>query len=66
LWPGAWGEHLVVVNLGDTRAWGRMRAPWTGDVVLEDLLSSACYERGEELWVAPGSVGLQLLHWSAG
>jgi hypothetical protein len=62
----AWDEHLVVVNVGDTRAWGRVRAPWTGDVVLEDLLSGARYERGEELWVGLGPWGSHLLHWPAG
>jgi hypothetical protein len=29
----AWAAHLVVVNFGDSRAWGRVRVPWTGAVV---------------------------------
>ena len=41
-------------------------APWTGDVVLEDLLSGARDERGEELWVGLDPWGSHLLHWPAG
>ncbi len=62
----AWAEHLVVVNLGPARAWGRVRAPWTGDVVLEDRLSGERYERGEELWVGLEAWGAHLFHWSPG
>jgi Alpha amylase, catalytic domain len=62
----AWAEHLVVVNLGDTRAWGRVDVPWTGDVVLDDRLSGERYERGEELWVGLEPWGAHLFHWSPG
>ena len=50
----------------DTRAWGRVRVPWTGDVVLEDRLSGERYERGEELWVGLEAWGAHLFHWSPG
>ncbi len=62
----AWAEHLVVVNLGATRAWGRVETPWTGDVELEDRLSGERYERGEELWVGLEAWGAHVFHWSAG
>jgi hypothetical protein len=62
----AWAEHLVVVNLGPARAWGRVRVPWTGEVVLEDRLSGERYERGEELWVGLEAWGAHLFHWSPG
>jgi hypothetical protein len=62
----AWAEHLVVVNLGPARAWGRVRVPWTGDVVIEDRLSGERYERGEDLWVGLEAWGAHLFHWSPG
>jgi hypothetical protein len=62
----AWAEHLVVVNLGDTPAWGRVQVPWTGDVVLEDRLSGDRFERGEELWVGLDPWGFHFLRWSEG
>jgi hypothetical protein len=62
----AWDEHLVVVNFGDSRAWGRVRGPWTGAVVLDDLLSGARFERGEELWVVLDAWGAHVLRWSRG
>ena len=49
-----------------SRAWGRVRVPWTGDVVLEDRLSGERYERGEELWVGLEAWGAHLFHWSPG
>jgi hypothetical protein len=48
----AWSftDHLVVVNLGDTDAWGRVQVPVDGE--LTDLLTGAVYERsGPELQV---------------
>jgi hypothetical protein len=62
----AWERHLVVVNLSDTRVWGRVQVPWTGDVVLEDRLSGARYERGEDLWVGLDAWGSHLFRWSPG
>jgi hypothetical protein len=62
----AWAEHLVVVNFGEDAAWGRVRAPWTGALVLEDQLSGARYERDEELWVGLEPWGFHLLRWSEG
>jgi hypothetical protein len=46
----AFSGHLVVVNLGDAEAWGRVRIALDG--TLTDLLTGAGYERsGDELVV---------------
>ena len=48
----AWSftDHLVVVNLGPTDAWGRVQVAVDGE--LTDLLTGAVYERsGPELQV---------------
>jgi hypothetical protein len=43
-----------------------VQVPWTGDVVLEDRLSGARYERGEDLWVGLDAWGSHLFRWSPG
>jgi hypothetical protein len=62
----AWDRHLVVVNFSGARAWGRVRVPWTGTVVLEDRLSGARYERGEDVWAGLDAWDAHLFHWSPG
>jgi hypothetical protein len=49
-WTGAEARHLVVVNLTEERADGRVIWPWAGDgsdaaIELHDLLSGARFER---------------------
>ena len=49
-----WRDHLVVVNLSDAPAQGRVRLPWPGlagrSWTLTDALSGAVFERdGDEL-----------------
>jgi hypothetical protein len=75
---GWWWEvdgvrHIVVVNLTDVPARGRVRGPWHpprhGQVVLEDALSSAVFHRdpdelvADRLHVELGAWGSHLLRW---
>jgi hypothetical protein len=61
-----WGdEHLIAVNYGPERLAARVHVPWTGDVVLEDRLTGARYERGTELWVVLEGWGAHFFRWTS-
>jgi glycosidase len=71
-WTGSDDQHLVVVNLSDHRADGRIRLPGApaGPLVLTDALSGARYERdgaaSDGLYVALDGHGVHLLRWGLG
>jgi hypothetical protein len=61
----AWDAHLIAVNYGAERVAARVHVPWTGDVVLEDRLTGARFERGEELWVVLEPWGAHFFAWTS-
>src|SRR4051794_41162965 len=61
----AWDAHLIAVNHGAEPVAARVKVPWTGDVVLEDRLTGARYERGEELWVVLEPWGAHFFAWTS-
>jgi hypothetical protein len=73
-WATSGFADLVVVNLSDERADGRVRIGDVpdGPIVLTDLLSGDIYRRdggairADGLYVALAGRGVHLLHWAAG
>ncbi|MGQ4430233.1 alpha-amylase [Streptomyces sp. SAS_260] len=67
-WTTASGRHLVVVNLSEQPAQGRVRLPWPdlrgGTRQLAELLGDMTYERDGDELVDPGLfVALEGLRW---
>jgi hypothetical protein len=60
----AWERRLVVVNLTDQEAQGRVETPWTGKTTLIDLLTGDTYER-DELYVILPAWGTHLFQWDS-